>query len=174
MLRMAGVNAVKDRAVISAEWKRMEAALKAALAAAPVPMVGSFLNPISSEKNGITSYFYPIPLATENLLPAVSVNDKLFILGTSKNLHEKIAGQLTEAKPEESASGLRYMVRFSGIRELIKTIAALAPDPDQSASVGSATQWIAPFGDLTGRSWIEGKDRRDSLSWEMHDVKKFD
>lgn len=174
MLRMAGVNAVKDRAVISAEWKRMEAALKAALAAAPVPMVGSFLNPISSEKNGITSYFYPIPLATEDLLPAVSVNDKLFILGTSKNLHEKIAGQLTEAKPEESASGLRYKVRFSSIRELMKTTAALAPDPDQSASVGSATQWIAPFGDLTGRSWIEGKDRRDSLSWEIHDVKKFD
>jgi hypothetical protein len=174
MLRIAGVSPVKDRAVISAEWTRMEAALKATLAGAPLPMAIALPNPISSEKNGITTYFYPIPFATEDLLPSASVNDKLFMFGTSKNLHEKIAGQLTEAKPEEAASGLRYKVRFSGIRELIQTSAALAPDPDQSATMGTATQWIAPLGDLTGRSWMEGKDRRDSFSWEIHDVKKFD
>ena len=174
MLRMAGVSPVKDRAAISAEWTRMEGSLKKMLAGAPLPMQIALPSPLSSDKNGATTYFYPIPFATEDLLPSASVSDQWFILGTSKKFAEQISSQLATAKADPSQTGLRWKVRFSNVRELIKTSSALSPDPDKAADMGQATKWLAPLGDLTGSSRSDKGARRDSLNWEILDVKKFD
>ncbi len=174
IVRMAGVHPVTDRALLGATWPGMEAALKRMIAAVPSPAPIPIPAPLSTEKNGITTYFYPIPFATEDLLPCASVNDKLFVFGSSKSYNESIAGRLAAAKTNAADTGLRWKVSFGNVREIIKISGALSKTPDTAGGAQAATRWIAPLENLTGRVWRENGQRRDSMTWEMHDVKKFD
>lgn len=173
ILRMAGVHDVVNRALIGTNWTGMEASLKKMIAAVPSPTPIPVPAPLSTEKNGVTTYFYPIPFATEDLLPCASVNDRLFIFGTSKNFNESIAGRLASAKPG-TETGLRWKVSFANIREIIKTSASLSKDASAAGGAKTASKWIAPFENMQGRCWNENGQRRDSMTWEIHDVKKFD
>lgn len=173
VLRMAGVHSVVDRALIGTTWTAMEASLKRMIAAIPSPTPVPVPAPLSTEKNGVTTWFYPIPFATEDLLPCASVNDRLFIFGSSKNLNEGIAGRLAQAKPGDEP-GLRWRVSFANIRELIKTSASLSKDAAAAGNAQTATRWITPLENIQGRCWNENGQRRDSIIWEIHDVKKFD
>lgn len=174
ILRMAGVHAVVDRSLIGTNWTAMEGALKRMIAAVPSPTPIPVPAPLSTEKNGITTYFFPIPFATEDLLPCASVNDKVFIFGTSKSFNEGIAGRLGSAKPGAGETGLKWKVSFGNIREIIKTSASLSKNAGTEGNAKTATQWIAPFENMQGRCWTENGQRRDSMTWEIHDVKKFD
>ena len=174
ILRIAGVHAVVDRPLIGTNWTGMEAALKRMIAALPSPTPIPVPAPLSSEKNGVTTYFYPIPFATEDLLPCASVNDRLFMFGTSKNLNESIAGRLASAKADPADIGLKWKVNFGNIREIIKISASLSKNADATGGVKTASRWIAPFENMSGRCWNENGQRRDSMTWEIHDVKKFD
>lgn len=175
ILRLAGVHPVTDRALIGTTWTGMEASLKRLIAALPSPTPIPVPAPLSTEKSGVTTYFYPIPFATEDLLPCASVNDRLFLFGTSKNYNESIAARLATAKPGAAETGLKWKVSFGNIREIIKISTSLSPAaPDATAGVKTATRWIAPFENMSGRCWKENGQRRDSMVWEIHDVKKFD
>jgi hypothetical protein len=41
--------------------------------------------PISSERSGNTTWFFPMPFFTDDFLPSVTVGDKWFVASTSKN-----------------------------------------------------------------------------------------
>ncbi len=101
------------------------------------------------------------------------MNDRLFIFGSSKNFNEGIAGRLAEAKPG-AETGLRWRVSFGNIREIIKTSASLSKDAAAAGNAQTATRWITPLENIQGRCWNENGQRRDSIIWEIHDVKKFD
>ncbi|MBX7209929.1 MAG: hypothetical protein K1X78_16550 [Verrucomicrobiaceae bacterium] len=174
MVRIAGVHSVLDRPLIGTNWTAMEASLKRMFAAIPSPTPIPVPAPMSAEKNGITTWFYPIPLATEDLLPCASVNDQLFIFGTSKNLNESIAGRMAAPKPADANTGLKWRVSFGNIREIIKISSSLSPNTDAAGNAKTATRWIMPFENMSGRWWKENGLRRDSMTWEIHDVKKFD
>lgn len=174
-LRLAGVHPVVNREAIGKNWTVMEASLKKLMASIPSPTPIPFPNPMSTEKNGVTTYFLPIPLATEDLLPCASVNDKLFIFGSSKNFNESIAGQLAAAKNADTEpSSMKWKVSFGNVREIIKISSALSASPNAAADIKPALRWIAPFENMRGRCWNEKGVRRDSFTWEIHDVKKFD
>lgn len=174
-LRLAGVHPVVNRPAIGTNWTLMEAALKRLITAIPSPTPIPLPNPMSSEKNGITTYFFPIPLATEDLLPCASVNDKLFIVGSSKNFNEAIAGQVAAAKPASAEpASIKWKISFGNVREIMKISSMLSKTPGAGDDVKSALRWIAPFENMQGRCWSEKGTRRDSITWEIHDVKKFD
>ena len=174
-LRLAGVHPVVNREAIGKNWTLMEASLKKLMTSIPSPTPIPLPNPMSTEKNGVTTYFLPIPLATEDLLPCASVNDRLFIFGSSKNFNESLAGQLAAAKGTDAEpSSMKWKISFGNVREIIKISSALSASPNAAADIKPALRWIAPFENMRGRCWSENGVRRDSFTWEIHDVKKFD
>lgn len=174
MIRIAGVHDVRNRPLISANWSKMKTSLAGMLAAAPTPFPLELPAVEASEKNGITSYYYPIPFVAEELLPAVSVNDRLFILGTSRNLAQDLAGRLGSTPEPATATGLRWKIGFANVRELIQSSAGFFKSADAGNEAKTTARWLAPFENLDGRCWQEHGRRRDSMKWEIHDVVKYD
>lgn len=174
MIRIAGVHDVKNRALISDNWAKMQSSLTGMIAAVPIPFPLELPKVQAIEKHGITSYSYAIPFMADDLLPSVSVNDHLFIFGTSRNLAESIATRLGPAKPSPAATGLRWRLSFANMRELIRSAPAFSKSPDAEGQAKTAIRWLAPFENLTGKCWLENNRRRDSMSWEIHDVMKYD
>ena len=174
MLRMAGVNEVANRALIGESWKKMDTSLKALIKAIPAPQPIPVPDPMTTEKNGITTYFLPLPMATEDLNFYTSVNDRLYLFGTSRNLNEAIAGKLAAPPAGAPKSGSHYVINMANVRELVKSFSGVVPSPDAKEGAKSAADWLAPFEKLQGSMTLEDGKLRSSMHWEIHDVMKFD
>ena len=84
MLRLAAVHDVKNRALVSTSWLRLETALSSAMTKIPSPIpLGGISKPIESERFGVTTYHQPPLFDSPDLLPCASLSDKLYILGSS-------------------------------------------------------------------------------------------
>jgi hypothetical protein len=85
--RISLISPVIDRAKISDSWVKMNTAFSASLGklstlmGRKIPMQ----EPLSSEKNGATTWFFALPFFTNDFLPSVTLNDRWFIASTSKN-----------------------------------------------------------------------------------------
>ncbi|MCB1209767.1 MAG: hypothetical protein KDK97_10590 [Verrucomicrobiales bacterium] len=167
MLRIAGVSAVKDRAAISAAWTQMEGALKKALAQTPIPP--NMLMPMDSKADAYTTYFYALPLGSADLLPSATVSDKVFVLGTSKALNESLTAKVN---PDGKETGLRFRANLTELWKVLKQISAAAVAQGQPDTVTPVLHYLAPFGDIEGRSFEEGGKLRSSAVWKIQDVKQ--
>ena len=85
--RISIVAPVTGRAKLAGSWEKINTTLTGTLAkmgemtGQEIPMQ----KPISSEKNGNTTWFFPLPFFTDDFLPSVTVGDKWFVASTSKN-----------------------------------------------------------------------------------------
>jgi hypothetical protein len=85
--RVSLVAPVTDRAKLAASWDKMNTTLTGTLAkisevtGQKIPMQ----KPISSEKDGNTTWFFPLPFFNDDFLPSVTVGDKWFAVSSSKN-----------------------------------------------------------------------------------------
>jgi Fe-S cluster assembly iron-binding protein IscA len=85
--RVSLVAPVTDRAKLGASWDKMNTTLTGTLAKIS-EMTGQKIpmqKPISSEKNGNTTWFFPLPFFNDDFLPSVTVGDKWFAVSSSKN-----------------------------------------------------------------------------------------
>lgn len=174
LLRVAGVHEVKDREKVASSWKQMEGALTKMLSASPVPY--QLPSALSSDKNGVTTWFYPIPFASDDLLPCASISDRLFLFGSSKSFNETLAARISASSPAApEVRGLVWRLSFARIRELAKAAAGFVPAEETGEGIKSAIRWLAPLEDMRGHCWEdEAGLRHDQFSWSMHDVLKYD
>lgn len=85
--RISIIAPVTDRAKLSASWEKMNTTLTGTFAKIS-EMTGEEIpmqKPMSSEKNGATTWFLPMPFFTDDFLPSVTVSDKWFAASSSKN-----------------------------------------------------------------------------------------
>lgn len=85
--RLSIVAPVTDRAKLAASWDMINTTLTGTLAKVG-EMTGQQIpmqKPISSEKSGNTTWFFPLPFFTDDFLPSVTVGDKWFVASSSKN-----------------------------------------------------------------------------------------
>lgn len=94
--RIAYVSAVDDRDKLKESWKRLNKSIESLLRKAgelaggmEIPMQA----PMSSEKNGLTTWFVPVPFQNDDFVPSVSVSDELFFASTSKQFAEGLSAQ---------------------------------------------------------------------------------
>ena len=66
---------------------------------------------MSSEKNGLTTWWTSIPFTGNDFMPCVSVSDKLFMVSTSKTFSESLAAKL-KAGGAEARKGAWLHVDF--------------------------------------------------------------
>lgn len=85
-LRASWISPVTDRSKLATSWEKMNEAstriLKTVseMAGDEIPMQ----KPMSSEKNGYTTWFVSMPFFNDDFVPSVTVGDKWFIASTSK------------------------------------------------------------------------------------------
>jgi hypothetical protein len=129
--RITIVSPVTDRASLAASWETMNPSLAEILREIgrmndqEIPMQ----KPISSERNGYTTWFYPLPFFNDDFVPSVTVGDEWFAASTSKNhALDLLAKAGAEATP---ASGLRMHVNFLALGRFIQeSTEIIAKHPD--------------------------------------------
>ena len=176
MLRSAQVNDVLDRGQIGDNWNKIQASMTDLAKAVPWLAGQKLPEPDVSNKSGITCYFYPSPVESDDLTLAAAVSDKLFMVGTSRTLEEDIGGRMLRAAPGAVKSTGVWRVNWANIREILKTYSTVGGTsaPDAADYMKSANKWLAPLGTMQGRLWIEAGHVRNSFSVEAKDTKKFD
>jgi len=114
MPRFAYVSAVDDRKKLQASWKKIEGSaenlLKTynSLTDNNIPMQDM----MSSEKNGLTTWWTSIPFTGNDFMPCISVSDSLFMVSTSKMYSESLAAQLKGAGSDAGRKGAWLKVDF--------------------------------------------------------------
>lgn len=93
MPRVAYVSTVDDREKLQQSWARLNQSLESLLkkageiAGTEIPMQV----PMSSEKDGLKTWFIPVPFQNDDFVPSISVNDQLFFATSSKNFAEGLS-----------------------------------------------------------------------------------
>ena len=179
-LRLTTFSEVVNRAQLGTAWEKISAAIAAGskqiMAVANPggsPATGSILpDPINSDKNGVTSYFFGMPFFSGDLLPCASVNDTVLMLSTSKNATEAYAAELAQADPAPTNGFIWTANPGHFVQYAIQTGELFAPNakPEQKEASRQILKWSKPFQKIRSRCFEENHLTRRSFSWEMADL----
>jgi len=115
--RISVIVPVTDRAKLAGSWKNLNTSLTNVLTKVSgmidkeIPMQ----KPISSEKNGYTTWFFPLPVFNDDFMPSVTVGDQWFAASTSKN---QALDLLTQAAAGgENRTGFQFTMNFKTLEK---------------------------------------------------------
>ena len=100
--RIAYVSTVDDREKLQQSWVRLSKSIESLLkktgelTGAEIPMQ----LPMSSEKDGLKTWFVPVPFQNDDFVPSISVSDELFFASSSKNFAEGLSALSSQNKGE--------------------------------------------------------------------------
>lgn len=188
--RITTVSEVTDRAVVAESWKKMSSTINETITAfsgaggspgagsgAPGSAGAGFVmpEPISSEKNGMTTWFFAMPYLVGDMLPCASINDKVLLLSTSKDAAESFAGELAKSAPS-TMNGMVWRIDLGALVEWGASAAQMAPKQSSKdeAEMKQVLKWVKPFHAMQGRVFREDGIPRQSFSWEITDLVSFD
>ncbi len=130
-IRASWISPVTDRSKLATSWDKMNEAstriLKTVseMAGDEIPMQ----KPMSSEKNGFTTWFISMPFFNDDFVPSVTVSDKWFIASTSKIQALELAD--AAGKEPSSRTGFYLNVKIDPLRtfgnEWLKLVDENAP-----------------------------------------------
>ncbi len=171
--RIASVHEIKNRALIGVSWQNIETALQKLLKNVPAPQPIELPKVVMRRSGDLTSYSYELPFDSKELAPCASLNDQLFMLGTSRVQQTHIAEILKQpsAKP---AAGMRVKLSVTKLREFLKAFATVRAQGGSAGELKAALKWLEPFEVLDLRLWSEEGMSKGRLSWQMHDVMSYD
>ncbi|MFT3991437.1 MAG: hypothetical protein QM680_08495 [Luteolibacter sp.] len=163
--RLTLIHPVTDRSKVGTSWEKINASATGMLekvggmTGQKIPMQ----KPISSEKNGYTTWFFPLPFFTDDFLPSVTVGDKWFALSSSKNQALDLIDQANTGG--ETSQGLTFTVNFQALQSYSKETLKLV-DENAVAIFGQDTDKLAEFQANKAKiaKGIEALDDFDSLS----------
>jgi hypothetical protein len=128
--RVSMIAPVTDRAKLTSAWEGVNRGATGILATISemngqdIPMQ----KPISSEKNGYTTWFFPLPFFNDDFVPSVTVGDQWFAASTSKN---QALDLLARAGKGETRQGLWFAFNFQNLRVFAnETLDLLEKHPD--------------------------------------------
>ena len=136
--RISFVSAVTDRAKLTESWKEVEKAIGnlvkigGELAEQEIPMQ----KPMSSQANDLVTWFFPIPMQTDDFVPSVTLNDEVIVLGTSKKRAIALAN-IAQEKPVVPKSGVSVVVNFDPLQQFLSSWLKLAEENPEKLFVES-------------------------------------
>lgn len=172
--RISVVAPVTDRAKLSSSWQKMNASATSILgkisemSGQEIPMQ----KPISSEKDGFTTWFFSMPFFNDDFMPSVTVGDKWFAASTSKN--QALDLIRTADKGGETRNGLWFSVNFNTLRKyseetvgvLDKNKEELGIDADDLADIRKVIAATEDLDTLTVHARREGGALRSSVHFK--------
>ena len=115
--RISMVAPVTDRAKLSSSWEKMNTSATTILANIS-EMLGQDIpmqKPISSEKDGNTTWFFSLPFFNDDFLPSVTVGDKWFAASSSKNQAIDLISKADTST--QTRNGLFLSVNFKALQK---------------------------------------------------------
>ena len=175
--RVSIISPVTDRAKLSASWDKMNSTTTGILAKVS-EMVGENIpmqKPLSSEKNGLTTWFFPMPFFNDDFLPSVTVGDQWFAASTSKNQALDLIGKATAGGT--TGTGLTFTVNFKALETYAKDTSKVFDDnaeaitgspltPAQKEHIEDAIEVLGDLDKLTVHSRREGAVLRSSIHFK--------
>lgn len=169
--RLAMITPVKDRAKIAKSWEKMNTSSTALLAKVSemtkkkIPMQ----KPISSEKDGMVSWFVSMPFFQDDFLPSVTLNDEWFVASTSKIQAGDLIGKAKSGG--ESGQGVKFRINFKVLGDYSEEMfKVLEKHKDQWLKDESARSAFIENKDSIMKM-IDATREFDSMTW---DVRKED
>jgi len=107
---------VTDRTKLKSSWVKINDAITKVMPKIS-EMVGKDVpmqKPMSSEKNGYTTWFMSLPFQSDDFVPSVTVGDKWFAAGTSKNRALELLAKAEQANG--TRTGLWFSMDFNKLR----------------------------------------------------------
>lgn len=161
---------VTERARLASAWQQIDTSAASILQkigemqGTPIPMQ----KPLSSERDGFTTWFFPLPFFNDDFLPSVTVGDQWFAASTSKN---QALDLLAKAGSGESSQGLTVLVNFDSLREFTKLTAdvleknkeTVVLDEDMLETIRTMTDALEDFERLDIRTRKEAGQLRTSI-----------
>lgn len=184
--RLTLARPVADRVKLEACGKSLEKSWRG-LTAWAVEVSGENLPlivPQSIESNGLTTWFVPAPFIGGDFLPGVSMNDEVWMVGTSRSMVSDFAGAIGESSTGKE-TGVVVDFDFAPVREwaedlyrsnedeaeklLGESMARVresgAPPPD----VESIREMFNRFGGIRYRHWLDGGVPRSSVHFRFRE-----
>jgi hypothetical protein len=174
--RISMIAPVTDRAKLAASWQKMNTTTTNILAKIS-EMTGEDIpmqKPISSDKDGFTTWFFSMPFFNDDFMPSVTVGDKWFAASTSKNQALDLVNKAD--KGGETRNGLWFTVNFNALRKFsTETVKMLDKNKDDlgidADDLKNATKIIEAMEDmdkLTVHARREGGALRSSVHFKTH------
>lgn len=163
-VRASLVAPVTDRAKLKDSWAKLDGSLKnilksvSEMAGEDIPMQ----KPISSEKDGLTTWFFSMPFFTEDFMPSVTVGDKWFVASTSKLQALDLAAAADKAAGERKGAWME--LDFDTLRKFTAEWVTLLEKNGEGA-LGGPEQFAAFKEQLPRiRKGLEAFEEFDQLS----------
>jgi hypothetical protein len=111
------VKPVVDRAKLAGAWEKLNSSGENIMKQISKMMEKeqAMPKPMKSEKNDLTTWFFSLPLMTEDFSPSITLNDKWFIASTSK-LHAVSLAGLAD-KSQTGKTGAYLSMDFDSLRK---------------------------------------------------------
>lgn len=172
--RVSIIAPVTDRAMLAGSWQKMNSSLTnllknaSELSGQDIPMQ----KPISSEKDGFTTWFFSMPFFNDDFIPSVTVGDKWFAASTSKNQALDLIHKAD--KGGETRTGAWFSVNFNALRKfsdetvkvLDKNKDALGIDADDLKKAGKYIKACEDMDTLTAHVRREDGKLRSSVHFK--------
>ncbi len=163
--RMTLLAPVKDRAKLKASWEKVNTHTTALLAMVSemsgekIPMQ----KPVSSEKDGMTTWFFSMPFFQDDFLPSVTVSDNWFAASTSKTQATDLMSKANAGG--EGGNGIVFRMNFTAMTSYATEMLAVAER--NAAELFPSEYALNDFNDnkVMIKSFIEACDEFDSVSW---------
>lgn len=174
--RLSFVAPVTDRAKLAASWEKMNASATQVVAKIST-MIGKEIpmpKPMSSEKDGYMSSFFPLPFFNDDFMPSVTVGDKWFAASTSKN---QALDLITKAaNGSATRPGFSFALNFKALQKFSReTLEVLDKAPMGATGVEFVSvknrEKIRQFADaLDGMDalTVDGRREGGALRWSIH------
>ncbi len=163
--RITYIAPVEDRSKLATAWDEMNTRTTSILAkisemsGEKIPMQ----KPISSEKDGMTTWFFSFPFFQDDFMPSVTVSDDWFAASTSKTRALDLMGKAKAGGAE--GEGLVFHVNFNALTGYAKDTLALIDK--NSAEIFPNEYKLGKFNREKGEMLevIEACEEFDSLDW---------
>lgn len=135
-VRASLVSPVTDRAKLQESWTKLDGSMRSVfktvseMSGDDIPMQ----KPVSSEKNGFTTWFFSFPFFTDDFMPSVTVGDKWFVASTSKTQAIDLATAADGATSDRKGMWMEF--DFDPLRKFSSDWVALLEKNGESAIGG--------------------------------------
>ncbi|WP_411847128.1 hypothetical protein AAFN60_06710 [Roseibacillus persicicus] len=179
--RISIVSSVKDRAKLGESWKQVEGAASNLLKTVSekvgenIPMQ----KPMSSQTDGLKTWFFPFPMQTDDFVPSVTLDDEVMVMSTSK---ERAVALAKAAKKRGSGkTGIVVEMRFDPLRAFLADWLALVdknPEgiipnaemlefyQDNKETIAAVVESLAEFDRVTSHTRLEDGQLRTTTHFK--------
>lgn len=161
--RVSFVAPVTNRDKLGKAWQEMDVALTDILKVVS-EVVGENIpmqKPMSSKNDGFITWFFPIPVQTDDFVPSVTIDDELMIMSTSKNRALNLAESPKRAG--EEVTGTMMMMNFDPLREFFTGWLALLAEHREEIFVDEEARAFFDENEETIKALVNALQEFDSL-----------